>query len=464
MATTPANAPGAPGADDAPLALPPAPGFNLNLPGLDSTDAITLVGRNRLSQALELEESPDNRYLRLSLYVLGGAALIFFPWAALTPISQVVHASGEVLPEGDVSVIQHLEGGIVSRVNVIDGEQVRKGEVLLELRPSLVESEYRATRQQLRNLLLQQQQLKSASRGQRSFKVVPGVPKGNKVSQTQLRLLNSRLDNRSDQLAAARATVGQKRAEVIGLNEQIALYRQQRKMWASLVGSGAASRLNLLNVDTKLAELKGARAEALKALAQARANFRGVNSGLLFEQNSQLAQLVNDEAVVAENIRKVRNQLERTKIIAPVSGVVSDLRFRAPGSVIGPGAVVLSVVPNNTRKIAEVRVPAADIGFVKIGQPVDVKLQPFDSTIYGSVPGKVSSIAANTVQDPDDHKYYYKARVVLERQFVDVSRRHYPIQVGMPLVADIKRPERSLLRYIFQPFTNTFNTAFQESR
>ena len=464
MATTPINAPGAPGPDEAPLALPPASGFNLNLPGLENADAITLVGRNRLSQALELEESPDNRYLRLSLYVLGAAALIFFPWAALTPITQIVHASGEVLPEGDVSVIQHLEGGIVSRVNVIDGEQVRKGEVLLELRPSLVESEYRATRQQLRNLLLQQQQLKAAIRGQRALASVPGVGKGNKVSQTQLNLLNSRLDNRTDQLAAARATVAQKRAEVLGLNQQISLYQQQRKMWASLVGSGAASRLNLLNVDTKLAELKGARNEALKALAQARANFRGVNSGLRFEQNSQLAQLVNEEAVVAENIQKVRNQLERTKILAPVSGVVSDLRFRAPGAVIGPGAVVLSVVPDNTRKVAEVRVPAADIGFVKLGQPVDIKLQPFDSTIYGSVPGKVTSIAANTVQDPDDRKYYYKARVGLERQFVDISRRKYPIQVGMPLVADIKRPERSLLRYIFQPFTNTMNSAFTESR
>ena len=336
--------------------------------------------------------------------------------------------------------------------------------MLLELRPSLVESEYRATRQQLRNLLLQQQQLKAAIRGQRALASVPGVGKGNKVSQTQLNLLNSRLDNRTDQLAAARATVAQKRAEVLGLNQQISLYQQQRKMWASLVGSGAASRLNLLNVDTKLAELKGARNEALKALAQARANFRGVNSGLRFEQNSQLAQLVNEEAVVAENIQKVRNQLERTKILAPVSGVVSDLRFRAPGAVIGPGAVVLSVVPDNTRKVAEVRVPAADIGFVKLGQPVDIKLQPFDSTIYGSVPGKVTSIAANTVQDPDDRKYYYKARVGLERQFVDISRRKYPIQVGMPLVADIKRPERSLLRYIFQPFTNTMNSAFTESR
>ena len=129
------------------------------LPGMDSPDAITLVGRSRLSQALELEEKPDNRYLRLSLYVLGAAALIFFPWAALTPITQVVNASGEVIPEGEVTVVQHLEGGIVSRVDVSDGDEVRVGEVMLELRPNLVESEYRATEQQLKNLLLQQQQL-----------------------------------------------------------------------------------------------------------------------------------------------------------------------------------------------------------------------------------------------------------------------------------------------------------------
>jgi hypothetical protein len=71
--------------------------------------------------------------------------------------------------------------------------------------------------------------------------------------------------------------------------------------------------------------------------------------------------------------------------------------------------------------MAEVRVPSSEIGFVKPGQEVDVKLQPFDSTIYGSVPGRVVSIAASTVQDPDDRQYYYKARVQLDRQFVDVQ-------------------------------------------
>ena len=464
MTTIPAQPSPSSSDDDSALALPPAGGLLSRLPGLDSSDAVTLVGRNRLSQALELEEKPDNRYLRLSLYLLGGAALIFFPWAALTPITQVVNASGEVVPEGAVNVLQHLEGGIVSKVNVRDGEEVRKGQVLLELNPQLVGSEYDATEQQLENLLLQQKQLQAAIRGDRVLPPTPGVENGNKVNAAQLNLLNSRLDNRSDQIAAAQATVAQKRAEVNGLDNQIALYEQQREMWARLVGSGAASRLQLLNTDTKLAEMRGARSEAAKALSQAQANLRGVQSGLRFEQNSQIAQLVNEEAVVAENIKKVRNQLERTKVKAPVDGVVSDLRFKAPGAVVGPGAVVLEVVPTGSRKLVEVRIPSRDIGFVKVGQPVDVKLQPFDSTVYGSVPGRVMSIAGTTVQDPDDRTYSYLARIQLDRQFVDAANKRYPVQVGMPLVADIKGQQRSVLRYLFQPFTRTLDSALRESR
>ena len=477
MTSTPANSPkGGPIPPEESLALPPvggASGLLARLPGLDSPDALTLVGRNRLSQALELEEKPDNRYLRLSLYVLGGAALIFFPWAALTPITQVVNASGEVIPQGEVNVVQHLEGGIVARVDVADGDEVRQGQVMLELRPNLVESEYRATEQQLKNLLLQQKQLQAAIRGER---LLPGEP--GKVSDAQRELLNSRIDNRADQIERVQAQIAQKRAEINGLNDQIAkfqreraLYAEQRRMYADLVATGAASRLNLLNADqqvaasnTKLAELQGARNEANKLLSEALANLRSLQSGILLEQNSEIAKLVNEEAVVAENIKKVRNQLERTKIMAPVDGMVSDLRFRAPGAVVGPGAVVMSVVPSGTERMAEVRVRSADIGFVKPGQAVEVKLQPFDSTIYGSVPGRVVSIAASTVQDPDDRQYYYKARVQLDRQFVDVANRKYPIQVGMPLVADIKGPQRSVLRYIFQPFTRTLDSAFRESR
>lgn len=456
------------------LALPPGGALLARLPGIDDPDAIALVGRNRLSQALELEEKPDNRYLRLSLYALGAAALVFFPWAALTPITQVVNASGEVIPQGEVTVVQHLEGGIVSRVDVQDGQAVREGEVMLQLRPTLVESEYRAVEQQLRNLLLQQQQLQAAIRGDRAAAELDA----SKVSAAQRDLLDSRLTNKGDKLDAAQAQVRTKQAELRGLNDQIAqfqqeitLYRTQRDMWAKLVSTGAASRLSLVNAEqqlaasqTKLAQLRGTRAEALQLLAQAQANLRDLQSGLRLEQNSQIAALVNEEAVVSENIKKLRNQLERTRITAPIDGVVSDLRYKAPGAVIAPGAVVMQLVPSKSENLVEARIRSADIGFVTPGQSVQVKLQPYDSSIYGSVPGKVLSIAPSTVQDPDDRQYYYKARIQLERQFVDVNNKKYPIQVGMPLVADIQGPKRSVLRYIFQPFTRTLDSALRESR
>ncbi|MEB3264761.1 MAG: HlyD family type I secretion periplasmic adaptor subunit [Synechococcus sp.] len=459
---------------DSSLSLPPAGALSTSLPGSDSPDAITLVGRNRLSQALELEEKPDNRYLRYTLYGLGAAVLIFFPWAALTPITQVVTASGEVVPEGDVSVVQHLEGGIVEKVEVRDGDQVRKGDVMLQLRPNLVESEYRAIEQQLRNLTLQQRQLQAAIRGDQA----DGLAGSDKVTQAQRDLLNSRIENRADQIEQVQEKINEKIAQLRGLDEQISRYRQeqqllleQRQMYASLVASGAASRLNLLQVDkqvaesnTQMASLLSTRAQATKLLLQAQAELRSLNSGRRFEERSQIASLVNEEAVVSENIKKLRNQLDRTKIRAPISGEVNDLRFKTPGGVVAPGSVVLSLVPTMAPKVVEARVRSADIGFVTEGQSVSVKLKPYDSSIYGSISGKVVSISPSTVQDPDDRQYYYQTRISLDQQYVGSGDKKFPVQVGMPVVADIEGPKRSVLRYLFQPFTRTLNSAMRETR
>ena len=435
-------------------------------------DDVSLMGRKRLSQALELEEKPENRYLRLSLYCLAGAVVIFIPWAALTPIIQVVHASGEVMPEGQVNVVQHLEGGLVEKVLVQDGDQVRKGQLLLQLRPNLLESEYKAMQQQLGNLESQQKQLRASLAGEDSIGQTTS-----EVQKAQQDLLTTRLNNAKDQISAVEAQVAQKTAEISRFDQQErkfqlerALSTEQVEMYRQLTGSGAGSRLSLVNarqqlasLNTKLAELQGDRQISLRLRSEAEAKLRSLKSGLRLEENSQIAASVSEEAVINENIKKVRNQLERTSIVSPVNGRISDLRYKAPGGVIAPGAVVTSVVPVNTTLIAEARIPSRDIGFVRTGQKVDIKLQPFDSTIYGSVPGSVLSISPSTVQDPDDRRYYYKARIQLKRQYMEINNNQLPVQVGMPLVADIQGPQRSVLRYIFQPFTRTMNNAFRES-
>ena len=435
----------------------------VKLPGFAQADLNALMGRERLSQALDLEQKPDNRYLRLSLYFLGGAAALFIPLAALTPITQVVQASGQVVPKGAVNVIQHLEGGIVAKVNVLDGEQVKKGQVLLELNPQLVGSAYDAADQELENLVLQQKQLQAAIEGKEELELGDPSALNARVGQSQQELLSSRLTNNADQIAASKASVQEKREEVEGLTNQINFQRQEVAMWASLTDSGAASKLQMVTAEGKLAEMVGARNEARKALSQAQANLMGLKSGMTFENNSKIAQLVGEEAVINENIKKIRDQLERTKIVAPVDGVVSDLRFKATGAVVAPGAVVLQVVPNQSTKIVELRVPSKDIGFVNVGQDVDVNLLPFDSSIYGTIPGKVTNIAGTTVQDPDSGGYYYLTRVGLDQQFLNSGQQKMPVQAGMPLVGDIKGDRRSVLRYIFQPFTRTIGSAFRET-
>ena len=172
-----------------------------------------------------------------------------------------------------------------------------------------------------------------------------------KVVQSQQKLLTSRLANKSDQIAAAKASVAEKKAEVAGLREQIMFQRQEVNMWGSLTDSGAASKLQMVTAQGKLAEMIGAKNEASKALKQAEANLRGLESGLTFENNSKIAELVGEEAVISNSIKKIEDQLKRTKIISPVDGVVSDLLYKAAGSVVGPGAVVLQVVPPQRKNI-----------------------------------------------------------------------------------------------------------------
>lgn len=435
----------------------------VGLSSLSTSDTSALIGRNRLSQALELEEPRDNRFLKRTLYGLGGAALIFFPWAALTPITQVVQASGEVVPKGAVNVVQHLEGGIVASVAVKNGQTVREGETLLTLNPKLVGSEYSAMQAKLAALQQQQQQLQAAIRGDGDLRASSSQAGSiEKITQAQKDLLESRLGNIADQVKASESIVAEKTAEVSGLNEQLRLAEKEMRMWASLTDSGAASQLQLNTSQARVAQTRTARNEAQKALAQARANLRGLRSGLVFEQHSQIAQLVNEESVVAENIKKIKFQLDRTQVKAPVDGVVSDLRFQAPGAVVGPGAVVASVVPKGSNKLVDVRIPSQDIGFVTVGQDVKVNVTPYDSSVYGSIPGKLISISGNTVQDPDDRKFYYSAQVKLDRQTVHSSGSKYPIQVGMPVVADIQGQRSSVLRYLFQPFVRTLGGAMRE--
>ena len=155
------------------------------------------------------------------------------------------------------------------------------------------------------------------------------------------------------------------------------------------------------------------------------------------------------------------------EIKAPVSGIISDLRFNNKGSVIVPGDQVLSIVPINTVRQAKIRIPAKNIGFISVGQKVNINLLPFRESEYGSLNGIVEKISGSTVKNEpsDDYysdNYYYESIVSIEQQYLQTSKRQMPLQVGMPLVAEIKTSQRSLLSFLLEPFTRVARNAFEE--
>ena len=130
--------------------------------------------------------------------------------------------------------------------------------------------------------------------------------------------------------------------------------------------------------------------------------------------------------------------------------------------MIVPGDQVVSVVPMNTIRQAQIRIPAKDIGFINIGQEVNINLLPFRESEYGSLNGIIETISGSTVKNDQSGEYYYESIVSIEQQYIDFPESKILLQVGMPLIAEIKTNQRSLLSFLLQPFTRIANNALKE--
>ena len=161
-----------------------------------------------------------------------------------------------------------------------------------------------------------------------------------------------------------------------------------------------------------------------------------------------------------EQLAKLKDRLDRVDVRSPVDGVVQDLRFRTIGGVIPPGATLMNVVPLDGKLQAEVRVAPTDIGFVKKGQDVRLKIGTFDFMRYGTIPGQVEMVAPYSATD-EKQGSYFKVIVSLSQNYVgnDPSK---VIDPGMTVQADIITDRQSVLKYMLRPIYAAFSQGMRE--
>ena len=156
-----------------------------------------------------------------------------------------------------------------------------------------------------------------------------------------------------------------------------------------------------------------------------------------------------------ENIKKLSLRLERTRIKATETGTITDLQYQSEGSVIMPGSKVATIVPSGRENIAEIKILSKDIGFIEKNQTAEVKILPYDPSIYGTIGGKILNISGSSTQDVLDGLFYYQTTVKLDQQEIIKGEKKYRLQPGMPVETDILGDKTNLLAYIVRPIIRT---------
>ena len=427
-----------------------------------------------LSRAILLEESGPPRAVVSTVGIISLFLFGMITWAAITTLNQTSVARGEVRPASSVQPVQHLEGGIVSNVRVHDGEQVRKGQEILTMAPTPATSNYNRILARHTALSLQINRLKTFAAGEEAD--FSAYEKSHPLLvQDQKDVLTQQNNSRVAQQQVIMAQLDEKQNELVLLDRQektqqnnLAILAEEMKMRKELTEKGLGSKLKLLEIQRShnqalgdLNQTQARKAGTRASISQVRGNLVALNEKLRNDALIQVDSLSSERAQVTAELTQLRDRVQRLSVIAPVDGIVKGLKYRTIGSVVPPGDVVAEIVPLSDKLVAEVKISPRDIGHVKIGTEVLVKLDTYNFARYGSLSGSLNHVSASSYMD-EQGETYFKGVVELPRNYIGTDPASNRITSGMTLVADIQTGKKTLLQYLVKPINNALDTAFRE--
>jgi len=457
-----------------------------------------------LPAALEIIETPPSPGLRWLLLATCGLFVLALVWAVFGKLDVVAVASGKTVPSGSVKVVQPVEIGTVRAIHVVNGQFVRKGQLLLELDPTLANAEEAQSEQTLlaaQVIQARNDALLAHLEGRPArFVPPPGTPDNViRTEDTFVRTAIAEFDAKRasllQQRAEKQADLAATRAEIAKLTEAVPYIDQQMAARVEMADKGYYSKLKLLeyqqarqehlrDIDVQTANAAKARASIGTLDAELRSLREGFGKTAATEQAE-----ANDKAGLAsEELHKSARRREYQEMRAPVDGVVQQLAVTTIGGVVQPAQPLMLIVPcqagaaQATRCNGSIAVDAfvqnKDIGFVKTGQRVAVKLEAFNFTDYGLIEGKVETISRDAIDQsqqpagsardaggrPVQPGLVYAARIVLACAPGDPRRTPLcdQMQPGMAVQAEIKTGHRRIIKYLLSPITQALDEAGHE--
>lgn len=443
-----------------------------------------------LSRAEPAEFAPDVLRIQaapphpLPRAVLGTALALFvaaLAWAALGRLDIVAVAHGKLMPRSYLKIVQPAEAGVVKEILVQEGERVRAGQVLIRMDTTLAEADQEALQLEYQRKSLALRRM-DAELGGRPLTRAPGEPEA-LFREVYAQYLANRqaLAAAVAQEQAARERAWQEmsaaRETKLKLEQVIPHYRDQDEAYRKLVNKGFAGKLAATDKTRELIEKEqDLRAQAF-VIAREEAAMDQSDKRVAQMRSDYLKNLRTEREEIAERVEKLRQELAKQghrgallELKAPQDGLVKDLATHTVGTVAQPGAILMTLVPAADKLRAEVWLSNDDVGFVRPGQAVRVKLAAFQFQKYGMLDGRVEQVAADAVEqqensirpDKSQQPLAYRTLVSLDAQRLVADGVAYPLAAGMQASAEIRLGDRSVLEYLLSPVRKAFHEAGRE--
>lgn len=412
------------------------------------------------------------RPLLLISIIVGG----FLLWAAFFEIEEVTRGAGRVIPSSQIKVVQSLEGGIVRDIQVREGDLVETGQVLMQIDDTSFTSRQGELRKQEIALLAERTRLLAEAARSETLAFETAFADANPLStQAEAEVFYSRRNQLLSEVDVLANKLQQRRSELAELEalqqkrgRMIAPLSEERALTEGLVEARAVPRIELLRLDSRLAELEGdlAVGEASKAtlraaIDQAESEIEAARSAYVLTARQRLARVQVELAVVREALRAADDRVARTVLRAPVRGAVNRLLVTTDGEVVQPGAPLAEIVPLDDGLLVEADILPSDVAFIKPGDPVAVKITAYDYLVYGSLEGVVDRVGADTITDPDGNAFF-RIIVRTDQNQLDTDTTPLPISAGMVATLDIQTGRKTVLDYLLTPLRRAQAEALRE--
>lgn len=406
--------------------------------------------------------------------------------AVIIALSTVVQVSGAVIASGSLTVtsqtksISHLTGGILSEMNVKEGQRVRRGDVLLRLDTSVTETSAEVSSESVSALVARQARLEAELSGKARPVVTLDGPQANDpaartAALREQQLFEARRAETGAQVGMLAARQSQLRAEIVGLRSRIASLRRQQALLApelqglrelykqELVTINRLNEIERSNVALRgeIASLEASIVQAQARIAETAREMSVYRQTLRSSAGQELNQVVT--ALAEGKLRSVDadDTLQRATITAPQDGYVDSIAFATPGSAIPAGQAIMRIIPARDNLIAEAQISPSDIDQVRLGQKVRLRFSSLQGSNSPEIDGKVTFISPERIEDPRTGMPYYRIRVAAEHGELRAIGSS-TLSNGMPVEAYIATDAKTFMSYLFKPLIDQIQRAFRD--